>query len=58
MRKTTVKSCLRVALASDTGKVTNWGMEMGGPNGLLRAGWTRNSMKPGDGAADAPASAA
>jgi hypothetical protein len=31
-----------------TGKVTNWAMEMGGPNGLLRAGWTRNSMKPGD----------
>jgi len=30
------------------GKVTNWGMEMGGPNGLLRSGWTRNSMKPGD----------
>jgi hypothetical protein len=30
------------------GTVTNWGMEMGGPNGLLRAGWTRNSMKPGD----------
>ena len=32
----------------ETGTVTNWGMEMGGPNGLLRAGWTRNSMKPGD----------
>jgi hypothetical protein len=32
----------------ETGKVTNWGMEMGGPNGLLRAGWTRNSMKAGD----------
>ena len=32
----------------DAGKVTNWGMEMGGPNGLLRTGWTRNSMKPGD----------
>ena len=31
-----------------SGKVTNWGMEMGGPNGLLRAGWTRNSMKVGD----------
>lgn len=30
------------------GKLTNWGMEMGGPNGLLRAGWTRNSMKVGD----------
>lgn len=32
----------------EAGKVANWSMEMGGPNGLLRAGWTRNSMKPGD----------
>jgi Family of unknown function (DUF6152) len=31
-----------------TGKVTNWAMEMGSPNGLMRAGWTRNSMKIGD----------
>lgn len=31
-----------------TGKVTNWSMEMGNPNALLRAGWTRNTMKPGD----------
>ena len=23
-------------------------MEMGSPNGLLRAGWRRNSMKPGE----------
>ena len=30
------------------GNVTNWGMEMGSPNGLLRAGWTRKSLKPGD----------
>ena len=30
------------------GKVTNWGFEMGSPNGLMRAGWTRNSMKVGD----------
>ena len=29
-------------------KVTNWGFEMGSPNGLMRAGWTRNSMKVGD----------
>jgi hypothetical protein len=28
--------------------VTNWGMEMGSPNGLMRNGWTRNSMKIGD----------
>jgi hypothetical protein len=30
------------------GKVANWGLEMGSPNGLMRAGWTRNSMKVGD----------
>ena len=33
--------------ASD-GKVANWGMEMGSPNGLMRAGWTRNTLKVGD----------
>src|SRR6185437_9433899 len=37
-----------INVKDETGKVTNWGMEMGGPNGLLRAGWTRNSMKAGD----------
>jgi hypothetical protein len=31
-----------------TGKVTNWAMEMGSPNGLMRAGWTRNTMKIGE----------
>jgi len=30
------------------GKVTNWEFEMGSPNGLMRNGWTRNSLKPGD----------
>ena len=29
-------------------KVTNWAMEMGSPNGLMRNGWTRNTMKIGD----------
>jgi hypothetical protein len=32
----------------ETGKVTNWAMEMGSPNGLMRLGWTRNSMQIGD----------
>jgi uncharacterized protein DUF6152 len=32
----------------NAGKVTNWAMEMGAVNGLLRAGWTRESMKTGD----------
>lgn len=31
-----------------TGKVTNWAMEMGSPNGLMRNGWTRNTLKVGD----------
>ena len=30
------------------GKVINWGMEMGSPNGLMRQGWSRNTMKIGD----------
>ena len=34
--------------AVDKSKVPNWGMEMGSPNGLMRQGWTRNSMKIGD----------
>ena len=31
-----------------SGQVANWGLEMGSPNGLMRQGWTRNSMKIGD----------
>src|SRR5262245_15114052 len=31
----------------ETGKTTNWGMEMGSPNLLIRAGWNRNSLKVG-----------
>ena len=31
-----------------TGKVTNWAIEMGSPNGLMRSGWTRNTLKIGD----------
>jgi Family of unknown function (DUF6152) len=37
-----------IDVKEDDGKVTNWGMEMGSPNGLMRQGWTRNSMKVGD----------
>lgn len=33
---------------SEAGTVTNWGMEMGSPNALMRAGWTRKSMNIGD----------
>ena len=37
-----------IDVKDETGKVTNWGLEMGSPNGLMRLGWTRNSMKIGD----------
>ncbi len=36
-----------IDVKDQTGKVTNWGLEMGSPNGLMRNGWTRNSMKIG-----------
>jgi hypothetical protein len=32
----------------DAGKVVNWGWEMASPTQLMRAGWTRTSMKIGD----------
>ena len=37
-----------IDVKDESGKVANWGMEMGSPNGLMRQGWTRNSMKIGD----------
>lgn len=32
----------------ETGKVTNWALEMGAPAVIQRNGWTRNTMKIGD----------
>ena len=32
----------------ESGKVANWGWELASPTQLMRAGWTRNSMKVGD----------
>src|SRR5277367_5730505 len=37
-----------VDVEDDKGNITNWAFEMGPPNGLQRAGWTRNTMKIGD----------
>jgi Family of unknown function (DUF6152) len=31
-----------------TGKVTNWGAEMGPPHGLQRSGWRRDTLKIGE----------
>ena len=38
---------LFVDVKTPDGKVTNWRFEMGAPNALLRAGWSRNDIKPG-----------
>jgi len=37
-----------IDVKDESGKVTSWGLEMGSPNGLMRQGWTRNSLKVGD----------
>ena len=31
-----------------SGKVINWNLELGSPNGLRRQGWTRDALKIGD----------
>jgi len=37
-----------IDVKDETGKVANWGFELASPNGLMRNGWTRFSLKPGD----------
>jgi len=38
---------LFVDVKGPDGKVVNWRLEMGAPNALLRAGWSRSDIKPG-----------
>ena len=37
-----------VEAKDDAGKTVNWDFELASPNGLMRRGWNRNSMKIGD----------
>ena len=37
-----------IDLQNAAGEYENWAMEMGSPNGLMRRGWTRDSMQIGD----------
>jgi len=37
-----------IDVKEDSGAVSNWGLEMGSPNILIRAGWGRNTLKVGD----------
>lgn len=37
-----------VDVETEAGDYENWALEMGSPNGLMRRGWTRNSLQIGD----------
>jgi Family of unknown function (DUF6152) len=37
-----------IDVKDEAGKVINWELELGSPNGLMRRGWTRNTLKIGD----------
>ena len=37
-----------IDVKDDKGEMVNWELELGSPNGLMRQGWTRNSLKKGD----------
>lgn len=36
-----------IDVKDDKGQVVNWDFELGPPNGLMRRGWNRNSLKSG-----------
>ena len=36
-----------IDVKGDSGKVENWGWELGSPTSLTRLGWTRNALKVG-----------
>ena len=38
---------IHIAVKKPDGKVVAWRFEMGAPNALLRAGWSREDIKPG-----------
>lgn len=37
-----------IDVETENGDWENWALELGSPNGLMRRGWTRNSLKIGD----------
>jgi hypothetical protein len=41
-------SSFKVLVANAAGTEDVWAVEMGGPNNLIREGWKRTTLKPGD----------
>jgi len=39
---------ITMKVEDDGGKATQWMVETSNPNGLMRLGWTKNSLQPGD----------
>src|SRR6478736_8629277 len=39
---------ITLAVPGDDGKTTQWMIETSNPNGLMRLGWSKRSLKPGD----------
>ena len=37
-----------INVKDESGKVTNWALEMGAPSALQKQGWTRNTLQVGD----------
>jgi len=37
-----------IDIAGEDDATVNWAFELGSPNGLIRRGWSRNTVKPGD----------
>ena len=37
-----------IDVEDEDGSVVNWDFELGSPNVLMRRGWTRNALQPGD----------
>jgi len=39
---------IHLDVKDETGKITSWNFELGSPNLLLRNGWRKDTIKPGD----------
>jgi hypothetical protein len=39
---------LYMEVAAGTGQISSWEFELGSPNGLMKTGWTRYTIKKGD----------
>lgn len=39
---------IHLDVENEEGEVERWSFELGSPNGLIRRGWSRGTIKPGD----------